>query len=231
VDGGGAEGEAGVARYGTDAWVRPPRIRIQASVGSTAAHEGGLNPTRGTEDPTPRWSESSANAKRPLSMKGVSDRTSRCWSRSSGGSGLGGSCPGGPTRRRERKGPTKTGAGEATEASEVGHIGRVGGEHPRHGREPRSRGECDTPKRRHGCACAPPPPVSVVGPKTHRDARGVSFADSAGSQRVRVIVVESLGSRHRTNASNGACPAGRRKAQRWRGSLARRRPVPGWEKS
>lgn len=70
--------------------VQPPRMRV------------GQNPARGTEDPTPRWSASSANAKWPLSMEGVSDRTSRCWSRGSGGSGLGGSCPGGPTRRRER---------------------------------------------------------------------------------------------------------------------------------
>jgi len=46
-----------------------------------------------------------------------------------------------------------------------------------------------------------PSPGYVVGPKTHRFARGVSLVDSAGNQRVRVIVVESLGSRHRTNVS------------------------------
>lgn len=59
-----------------------------------------------------------------------------------------------------------------------------------------------------------PSPGYVVGPKTHRFARGVSLVDSAGSQRVRVIVVESLGSRHRTNVSDAAFLAGRRKAQR-----------------
>lgn len=72
------------------ALVQPPRMRV------------GLNPTRGTADPAPRRSASFAHAKWPLSMKGVPDRTNRCWSRSSGRNGLGGSCPGGPTRRRER---------------------------------------------------------------------------------------------------------------------------------
>jgi len=46
-----------------------------------------------------------------------------------------------------------------------------------------------------------PSPGYVVGPKAHRFARGESLVDSTGSQRVRVIVVESLGSRHRTNVS------------------------------
>jgi hypothetical protein len=46
-----------------------------------------------------------------------------------------------------------------------------------------------------------PSPGIVVGPKTHRIARGESLVDRAGNQRVRVIVVESLGSRHRTNGS------------------------------
>jgi len=62
----------------------------------------GQNPARGTVDPASRRSASFAHAKWPLSMEGVPDRTNRRWSRGSGRSGLGGSCPGGPTRRRER---------------------------------------------------------------------------------------------------------------------------------
>jgi hypothetical protein len=65
-----------------------------------------------------------------------------------------------------------------------------------------------------------PSPGHVVGPKAHCFARGESLADRAGNQRVRVIVVESLGSRHRTNVSVGACLAGRRKAQRRERCLA-----------
>jgi hypothetical protein len=61
---------------------------------------------------------------------------------------------------------------------------------------------------------AHPLPRFVVGPKAQHFARGESLVDSAGSQRVRVIVVESLGSRHRTNVSVGICPAERRKAKR-----------------
>jgi len=80
-----------------------------------------------------------------------------------------------------------------------------------------------------GVRAHPLPRLQRVGPKAHRLARGVSFADSAGNRRVRVIVVESLGSRHRTNVSIGAYPAGRRKMQRRERCLARRRPVPGWD--
>jgi hypothetical protein len=67
--------------------------------------------------------------------------------------------------------------------------------------KPRIRGEWDTPKRRTRVCVRTLSPGYVVGPKAHRFARGESLADSAGSQRVRVIVVESLGSRHRTNVS------------------------------
>jgi hypothetical protein len=67
--------------------------------------------------------------------------------------------------------------------------------------KPRTRGECGTPKRRTRVRVCTPSPGHVVGPKAHRFARGESLVDSAGSQRVRVIVVESLGSRHRTNVS------------------------------
>lgn len=85
-------------------------------------------------------------------------------------------------------------------------------------------------KRRTWTRVCVPSPGYVVGPKTHRSARGASLVDSAGSQRVRVIVVESLGSRHRTNVSVGACPAARCKARRRERCLARRKPVPGREK-
>jgi hypothetical protein len=60
----------------------------------------------------------------------------------------------------------------------------------------------------HGRSVCVPSPGHVVGPKTHRFARGVSLVDSAGSQRVRVIVVESLGSRHRTNVSDRCLSGG-----------------------
>jgi len=95
---------------------------------STAAHEGGAIALLAARwELVPRRNASSANAKRPLSMEDVPDRGSRCWSRNSGRYGLGGFCPGGPTRRREQTGPTKTGVGEATGTLEVGHMGRVGG--------------------------------------------------------------------------------------------------------
>jgi hypothetical protein len=79
----------------------------------------------------------------------------------------------------------------------------------------------------YGRSVCVPSPGYVVGPKAHHLARGVSLVDSAGSQRVRVIVVESLGSRHRTNVSVGARPAARCKARRRERCLARRKPVPG----
>lgn len=43
---------------------------------------------------------------------------------------------------------------------------------------------------------------------------------STGNPRVRVLVVESLGSRHRTNVSDGARPTARCKARRRGGCLA-----------
>jgi hypothetical protein len=71
--------------------------------------------------------------------------------------------------------------------------------------EQRRMGHAEAESRMRVCI---PSPGNVVGPKTHRNARGVSLVDTAGSQRVRVIVVESLGSRHRTNVSDGRLSGG-----------------------
>jgi len=200
------------------ALVQPPRMRV------------GLNPARGTVDPASRRSASFAHAKWPLSMKGVPDRRSRCWSRSSGGNGLGGSCPGGPTRRRERwSQENRSGRGDRNVRGwSHGQGGWIRSPALSRSLESEVNGT-----RRSGdtrVCVRTPSPGYVVGPKAHRFARGESLVDSTGSQRVRVIVVESLGSRHRTNVSVGTVPAGRRKAQRREGCLARRKPVPGWKK-
>jgi hypothetical protein len=189
-------------------WFQPPRMRV------------GLNPIRGTEDPTPRRSASFADAKWPLSMKGVPDRGSRCWSRGSGGYGLGGSCPGGPTRRRESwSDENRSGRGDRDVR------GRSHGPRRRITPPTRSRileREVNGTRQSGGnTVCVrTTSPGHAVSPKAHRFARGESLVDSAGNQRVRVFVVESLGSRHRTNVSDGAFPAGRRKAQRCERCLA-----------
>lgn len=181
MDGGGAEGETGVARYGIDVWVRPPRSRIQANVGATAAHEGGTKsrsrhgghrylggaqalPTR--KGPY-RWKLSLIGKAVAVHAEAVEPVLAT------------------PAREDPREGvkggPPTTGAGEATGTAEVGRMGLVGGEHPRRGLEPRTRGECGPLKRRHGRSVCVPSPGYAVGPKAHRSARGASRVDAPGS--------------------------------------------------
>lgn len=151
----------------------------------------------------------------------------RCCSRGSGKTGLGSSRPGGPTRRRDEKVQRKPEQetrqrwkrSVAPAASADNTPGTVA--------SPEAGASAARQKRRTWTRVCVPSPGYVVGPKAHRSARGASLVDSAGSQRVRVIVVESLGSRHRTNVSVGACPAARCKARRRDRCLARRKPVPG----
>lgn len=149
----------------------------------------------------PRRSVSLADAKWPLSMEGAPDRGNLRWSRGEGGSDLDGSRPGGPTRRRERTVHPKP---ERERDRDV--RGRP--QRPRRWRtsparsHASNRGYCGTPKRRSGVRVhpLPRPRGGSQNPSFHtrRKPRGCT-----GSQRVRVLVVESLGSRHRTNASKG----------------------------
>jgi hypothetical protein len=135
------------------ALVQPPRMRV------------GLNPARGTVDPAPRRSASFVHAKWPLSMEDTPDRGNRCWSRGSGRYGLGSSCPGGPTRRRESwSHENRSGRGDR------GVRGRSHGPRRRITSPARSRSleeEVNGTRRSgdNGCACAPPPPVTWWAPK------------------------------------------------------------------
>jgi hypothetical protein len=220
ADGGGAKGETGVAWIGIDAWVRPPRFRLQASVGATAAHEGGPKSRSRHGGHRCLDGRKPVDAKRPLSMKAVPDRENRCCSRGSGRIGLGSSRPGGPTRRRDKEGPTRTGRetrqGWQRSAASAASVDNTPGTVEcleAEANAARQSGE-------HGRSVCVPSPGHAVGPKACRFARGESLVDGAGSQRVRVLVVKSLGSRHRTNVPEGACPAARCKARRRERCLA-----------
>jgi len=57
-----------------------------------------------------------------------------------------------------------------------------------------------------------PFPGQAAGPKARRAAWRASARDDTGNQRVRVLVVRSLGSRHRSDVSEVL--AGRRVARR-----------------
>lgn len=197
--------------------VEPPRMRV------------GQNPARGTVALMSRRSASSAHAKRPLSMEGSPGRGSRCCSRGSGRSDLGGSHSGGPTRRRaswsnqnrSERGDRGVRRSVATAASAENIPGTVASLE-REAIAARRSGETGVrvhplPRKRGGS--------QSPSPRARRKSRG-----RTGNQRVRVFVSRDLGSRHRTNASvRGACPAGRCKASRRERCLARRKPIPGWE--
>lgn len=130
------------------AWQLPPRLSSQARMGATAAHEGeAFASLAAWWASVPRWGASPVDAKWPLSMEGALDRESHHRSRGGGGSDLGNSRPGGPTRRRGHR-PPKTGAGEATGASEVSTHQPRAEQHAARRYGSSERSGCGSPKRR-----------------------------------------------------------------------------------
>lgn len=132
--------------------VQPPRMRV----GQKPRSRHGGNWCLGEAQASP-------TRKGPYRWKAPRIAEVVRWSRSSGRNDLGGSRPGGPTRRRERQVRRKPERERrqgcqrlATWAASVDKI-------PGSVINPRNRGECGTPKRRKRCACAPPPPVQDGG--------------------------------------------------------------------
>jgi hypothetical protein len=147
----------------------------------TPVHEGGAHASLAARRALlPRQGESPADAKWPLSMEGAPGRRSHVGSRRRGGSGLGSSRPGGPTRRRGHR-PPKTGAGDATGASEVGGIGRAGKNTPCTVKESPGRGGCGSPKRGIGSRDDPPSPATRRVPKPVASTRRASAGDAPGA--------------------------------------------------
>jgi hypothetical protein len=208
-------------------WVRPPRFRLQARVGPTAAHEGGAK-SRSRHGGLQRLGEAQAS---PTRNGPYRRKASRIEEAVAGHAAMVETILAALAREDPREsvkhGPTKTGAGEATGMPEVGCIGCLGGQHPRSSRRVSNQGRMQPAKAEARVCVRTSSPGPQMGPKTHRVRTRRKSRGRTGNQRVRVIVVESLGSRHRTNVSMGACSAERRKACRRDEHLARRKPIPG----
>jgi hypothetical protein len=166
-------------------------------------------------------------------MEGVPDRGSRCWSRGSGRYGLGGFRPGGPTRRRERQVRRKPERKRRQERQRSATWAAPADKTPGTAARLESRGECGTPKRRTRVCVRTPSPGNDGGSQSpssraRRKFRGQRREPTSTGNRSREFGKQTSDERI---VKFGACPAGRRKAQRRERYLARRRPVPGWEAS
>jgi hypothetical protein len=139
-------------------------------------------------------------------MEVVPDRESRRCSRSGGGTGLGGSRPGGPTRRRERwSDQNRSGRGDRNDRGRPHRPGRwrtspAWSSSPEPGVNAVRRSGVRTQRVR-------PLPRSRGGPqspslRTRRKSRG-----RAGSWRVRVLVVERIG-KQTSDERIGGCLSG-----------------------
>jgi hypothetical protein len=181
---------------------------------ATPAHEGEvLASLAARRARVPRWGVSPVDAKWPLSMEDAQDRESHRRSRGGGGSGLGSSRPGGPTRRRGHR-PPKTGAGDATGASEVGRISRARNNTPRDGEGSSERSGCGSPKRRnlgHVMAPLPRPSGGSQNPSRRlaRKRQGRYREPASTGARSR-----EFGKQTSVGRIGGACSATRCKARR-----------------
>lgn len=134
-----------------------------------------------------------------------------------------------PAREDPREGvttgPTKTGKRERRHGRQRSIASAAPGTIPPRTAASLEQGRMRSAEAEHGrCERPLPRPRGVpqsASLRTTRKRRG-----RTGNQRVRVLVVESLGSRHRSDVSNGACPAQRCKALRRERCLARRKSSP-----
>ena len=121
-----------------------------------------------------------------------------------------------PGGSREGGRPTKTGSERSDTDVRGWSHGQLGEQYaPNVPTSPRGRATCRSGDSRVD-VITPPPLATRQVPKPVASASGVSRRDCTGNQRVRVLVVESLGSRHRSDASTmlGRQRAARRFAER-----------------
>lgn len=122
-----------------DAWPRPPRFsprpvsvkpaRMRVLLPKDSRHEGHRDLGGAQALPTRNG---------PCRWKASAIRVHHRPSHGVGSANLGGSRPGGPTRRRDNRSDENRQAGEATRTSEVDRIGRAGDNTPAHGCKPQT---------------------------------------------------------------------------------------------